>query len=122
MNNELWKPVVGYEGVYSVSSFGRIRRDSLARGTSKGHILKHNFDNRGYPVIQLTRKSKKRSFKCHALVAAAFLGPRPEGLQVNHIDGNYKNNREENLELLCPNCHSLTPNYRSLNRGKGRKR
>lgn len=43
-------------------------------------------------------------------------------LEVNHIDGNYKNNMEENLELVCPNCHSLTSNFKSLNRGKGRIR
>lgn len=41
-------------------------------------------------------------------------------LEVNHIDGNAENNKEENLELLCPNCHSLTPNFRNLNKGKGR--
>jgi Zn finger protein HypA/HybF involved in hydrogenase expression len=43
-------------------------------------------------------------------------------LEVNHIDGNYKNNRESNLELICPNCHSLTFNYKSLNNGNGRPR
>jgi hypothetical protein len=42
-------------------------------------------------------------------------------LQIEHIDGDYKNNKEENLKLLCPNCHSLTETYGSLNRGKGRK-
>lgn len=41
-------------------------------------------------------------------------------LQVNHIDGHWDNNTEENLELLCPNCHSLTPTFGSLNRGNGR--
>ena len=40
-------------------------------------------------------------------------------LEVHHIDGNYKNNNEENLQLLCPNCHSLTKNFKS--RGKGRE-
>jgi len=39
-------------------------------------------------------------------------------LEIHHIDGNYKNNNEENLELLCPNCHSLTDNYGSLNMNK----
>lgn len=42
-------------------------------------------------------------------------------LEVHHIDGNYKNNKEDNLELLCPNCHSLTPTYKRLNNGSGRK-
>ena len=42
-------------------------------------------------------------------------------LEIEHIDGNYKNNTEENLILLCPNCHSLTPTYRALNKGHGRK-
>jgi predicted restriction endonuclease len=41
-------------------------------------------------------------------------------LEVDHIDGNYKNNLEENLILLCPNCHSLTPTYKNLNKGNGR--
>jgi 5-methylcytosine-specific restriction endonuclease McrA len=43
-------------------------------------------------------------------------------LTINHIDGDWKNNRPENLELLCPNCHSLTSNYGALNRGNGRPR
>lgn len=42
-------------------------------------------------------------------------------LEVEHIDGDWTNNKEENLKLLCPNCHALTPTYRSLNKGKGRK-
>lgn len=41
-------------------------------------------------------------------------------LEINHIDGNSDNNSEYNLELLCPNCHALTPTFRGLNRGKGR--
>ncbi len=42
-------------------------------------------------------------------------------LQVEHIDGNYLNNKEENLTLLCPNCHSLTSTYGGANKGNGRK-
>lgn len=41
-------------------------------------------------------------------------------LQVNHIDGDPLNNKEDNLELICPNCHSITPTFGSLNKGKGR--
>ncbi len=42
-------------------------------------------------------------------------------LEVDHIDGNSENNSEGNLRLLCPNCHALTPYFRNLNRGSGRK-
>jgi hypothetical protein len=41
-------------------------------------------------------------------------------IEMNHIDGNSENNDLDNLELLCPNCHSLTSNYRALNKGNGR--
>ena len=41
-------------------------------------------------------------------------------VQVDHIDGDYRNNNPNNLHLLCPNCHSLTPTYGALNKGRGR--
>ncbi len=41
-------------------------------------------------------------------------------LEINHIDGNSSNNTEPNLQLICPNCHSLTLNFRNLNKGNGR--
>jgi Zn finger protein HypA/HybF involved in hydrogenase expression len=41
-------------------------------------------------------------------------------LEIDHIDGNSENNTESNLRLLCPNCHSLTPHFRNLNKGHGR--
>jgi endogenous inhibitor of DNA gyrase (YacG/DUF329 family) len=41
-------------------------------------------------------------------------------LEVNHVDGDSSNNLETNLQLICPNCHSLTANFRNLNRGSGR--
>jgi hypothetical protein len=41
-------------------------------------------------------------------------------LEVEHIDGNSENNLEDNLTLLCPNCHSLTSTYKALNKGNGR--
>ena len=46
----------------------------------------------------------------------------PIPLEIHHIDGDCHNNSPDNVELLCPNCHSLTPNYRSKNRMSTRKR
>ena len=42
-------------------------------------------------------------------------------LEIDHIDGDADNNSESNLQLLCPHCHSLTPSFRNLNKGKGRR-
>ena len=42
-------------------------------------------------------------------------------LEIHHKDGNYLNNNEDNLELLCPNCHSLTNTYKAANKGNGRE-
>jgi len=46
----------------------------------------------------------------------------PLYLELDHIDGNYKNNKEENLRAICPNCHSQTPTYKAKNKGNGRDR
>ena len=42
-------------------------------------------------------------------------------IEIDHIDGDADNNKESNLRLVCPNCHALTPSFRNLNRGRGRK-
>mgnify|MGYP001589277861 CR=1 FL=1 len=42
-------------------------------------------------------------------------------LEIDHINGNSEDNSEENLRVICPNCHSLSPSYRNLNRGHGRQ-
>lgn len=48
-----------------------------------------------------------------------FTGKIP--VEIHHKDGNYKNNTEENLQILCPNCHSLTATYKNANVNGGRK-
>lgn len=102
MEKEIWKPVVGFEGLYEVSSLGRVK--SLDRYVkaghnsfrlSKGKILKPVKDSKGYYIIQLGRR-----YKCtlHRLVANAFI-PNPNDYPcINHKDENKLNNNIGNLE------------------------
>ena len=66
----------------------------------------------------LFKKYNSQCAKCGWGEINPYTGKIP--LEVEHIDGNYKNNRPENLTLLCPNCHSLTKTYRGANHGHGR--
>lgn len=66
----------------------------------------------------LFEKNDSKCQKCGWKVINLVTGNIP--LTINHIDGNWSNNKPDNLELICPNCHSLTPNYGALNKGKGR--
>lgn len=101
MTEEEWRPVVGYEGLYEASSFGRVK--SLDRYNSKncfikGRILKQSNDGRGYMSIQLCLNGKIERYLVHRLIAQTFI-PNPDNLpQVNHKDENKSNNRVDNLE------------------------
>ena len=64
-------------------------------------------------------KFDSRCSRCGWSEVNTFTGVIP--LEIEHIDGNYTNNNEDNLTLLCPNCHSLTSTYKGANRGNGRK-
>jgi hypothetical protein len=66
----------------------------------------------------LLEKHGSKCMKCGWCEVNKSTGKVP--IELNHIDGNSQNNEMDNLELLCPNCHSLTPNFRALNKGNGR--
>lgn len=107
-----WKPVKDYEGLYEVSSDGRVRSldrlDRLGRKVA-GRIRRHSLAGRGYPHMPLHKDQKQTGKYIHRLVAEAFLGPR-EGMEVNHINGDKTDNRVENLEWVTPSqniLHSL---------------
>lgn len=104
---ETWVSVVGYEGYYEVSSNGRVRSlDRQVQSRNRwgpitlrwpGKILALLENQQGYYKVLLSKNGKTANKLVSALVAEAFIGPRPEGLLVLHTDGNAKNNRVANL-------------------------
>ena len=114
---EHWKPISGYEGLYEVSSFGRVR--SLDRVVKKkcrggqtavclynGKLLKLA-TNCNYLTVQLNKNGTGKTHAVHRLVARAFI-PNPKSLpQVNHKDENKWNNCVENLEW-CDGHYNCT--------------
>jgi hypothetical protein len=67
----------------------------------------------------LLEKFGNKCSKCGWCKKHPITGTVP--LEIDHVDGNAENNKEDNLRLLCPNCHALTPFYKNLNKGSGRK-
>lgn len=108
---EIWRDVVGYEGLYQVSNLGRVK--SLDRMIldktnriqhKKAHIVPQRKRRKGanYLSVSLYKHNKVGTFAVHRLVALAFV-PNPHGKeQVNHIDENPENNCANNLEWVTP--------------------
>lgn len=111
MSAETWLPVPGYEGRYEVSDAGRVRsltrRD--ARGCARpGRVLKGSINSRrGHVSINLFQANSRERWMVHALVALAFLGPRPSGQEVCHGDGNPANNNLSNLRYDTHSANAL---------------
>ena len=105
MENEIWKDIQGYEGLYQISNLGRVRSIDRIVGyrykgkqrVYKGRILKQMTRN-GYLYVSLSKENVLKQKNIHRLVANAFL-PNPSKLPIiNHIDENKKNNMVSNLE------------------------
>lgn len=97
---EIWKDIIGFEGLYQVSNLGRVR--SLKRGGI--YIFKEHIDNHGYSyaILYVSKKAPKKQIKVkiHRLVAQYFCDGYKYGLVVDHIDGNKRNNIYTNLEWV----------------------
>lgn len=90
MKKEYWRPVVGFEGLYEVSNFGRVK--SLPRNTTSGKILKLCNKRHNYKGVDLMKNGQHHNKQVHRLVAEAFI-PNPSNLPcVNHKDENPQNN------------------------------
>ena len=125
-DNDIWKPVKGYEGIYEVNKNSTVRSiDHLVvcknrgRRIQKGRVLKTRISLKGYVQVSLSKNTVRFNTGVHRVAAIAFI-PNPKNLpQVNHIDGNKQNNRIENLEW-CTNSYNqnhavknklINPNY-----------
>lgn len=127
---ETWKDVVGYEGLYQVSNFGRVKSYAhivKCRGgyrTQPSKLLSNCYDHNYYHVT-LFKKGKRKIMLVHRLVATAFI-PNTDNnkKQVNHIDGNKLNNNVYNLEwVTCQeNClHAFRTGLNHSNGGNSAK-
>lgn len=98
-NEEIWKDIAGYEGLYQVSNFGRVK--SLGnKSNHKGAIILKQSDVQGYMCVGIRRDNGSKMVKVHRLVALAFI-PNPEcKTQINHKDGDKHNNVVSNLEWV----------------------
>lgn len=121
MKKEYWRDIVGYEGLYQVSNWGRVR--SLARNGTKGKILKPRLRSDGYLQVSLCKDGKQLNKKVHRLVAEAFLD-NPNNLpEVNHLSEDKTDNRVQNLCWVSSkaNCNWATRNERISKSMKNRK-
>ena len=93
---EIWRPVAGYLGRYEVSDRGRVRHVGAKR------CMRPQRHWRGYLRVQLYGGAgrRRRNHRIHLLVAGAFIGPRPAGFTVDHLDGDKRNNAAANLEYV----------------------
>ena len=109
---EEWRDIKGYEGLYQISSYGRVQ--SSKRKGNLGGTIKTSLSNGGYPQAHLCKNSVRKTFLVHRLVALAFLDNPNNSPEVNHKDERKTNNCAWNLEF-CTRLYNV--HY-----GTGRKR
>lgn len=114
---EEWRPVKGYEGLYEVSNFGRIKHLPV-KWRPKEFIMRYNITYDGYVRIGLTKDGKYKSFAVSRLVGQHFI-PNPDNLpQINHKDEDKTNNHVDNLEW-CSNKYNVNYGNRNMLASKG---
>ena len=108
MEEEIWKPIKGYEGLYEISNLGRVKSLNY-RKTGKEKILKNIERSNGYLMVNLYVKGKCKKFSVHRLVAETFI-PNPEGKPcIDHINTIRNDNRVENLRWVTHEENNNNP-------------
>ena len=125
---EIWKDIIGYEGLYQVSNFGRVKsldkimfvygcqKDPI-QAIKKGKILTPRKNSDGYDKVSLTKNKVAKEYFIHRLVAICFLDNPNNYEEVNHIDGNKTNNNVSNLEW-CTHLQNMQHCYENNLRKK----
>ena len=136
---EAWRPIPGYEGKYRVSNEGSV--ESFQRRSPRR--LKAQIHPQGYWYVTLWANGKAKVFTVHSLVLMAFVGPRPDGMVVRHLNGDPADNRIVNLvygtpsenqrdsvhhgtqwhknKTHCPRGHAYSPQNTYIRPNGGRK-
>jgi len=138
MEEEVWKDIPGYEGLYEISNFSNVK--SIARVVVRNtygiqpvgeRILKQCLDSRGYYYVVLCKEKKHKNFSIHQLMAMAFLNHKPCGYQlvINHINGDKLKNTIDNIEIVTQrenssicyrkNNHLFTSKYIGVSKQSG---
>lgn len=119
---EIWKDVVGYEGLYQVSNLGRVKSiDTILKCKNgyrrrNGRILRQKFDGKGnYLEVSLSKESKVTTYSVHRLVAQSFIVNSKNKAEVNHKNRLKTDNRAENLEWCTRSENQL---HRYINKSK----
>lgn len=99
-----WRWIPGWEGRYEVSDAGEVRSHINTRGSllKIPQVKRRTKNTAGYACVSLSTNSLSRMYNCHALVMEAFVGPRPEGQEIRHLDGNRLNSALSNLAYGFP--------------------
>lgn len=129
--NEVWKDIKGYEGLYQVSNYGRVK--SLERPSRVTKIMQCGIKTGGYLYITLSKCSTPKCYRTHKLVAETFLPDKTtfksepdedrslinlDKLEVNHKDEDKTNNCVDNLEWCT---HKYNANYGTRKQRTGEK-